>query len=73
MYTSVCHLPTRQPPGKHPHLLGFGTELLSGDKSKDIYDGIVEPSALSRGAYWFHVHIMEPRAALVWVAGDGHW
>ena len=31
----------------------------SGDKSKDIYDGLVEPSALSRSAYWFHVHIMD--------------
>ena len=30
-----------------------------GDMSKDVYDGLVDPSAISRGAYWFHVHIMD--------------
>ena len=38
--------------------LGFPI-LRLGDKSKDVYDGLVDPSAISRGAYWFHVHIMD--------------
>lgn len=38
------------------------------DKSKDVYDGLVDPSAISRGAYWFHVHIMDPTVIIFGLA-----
>ena len=33
--------------------------MIQGDQSKDVDDGVVEPSSMSCGAYWFHVHVMD--------------
>lgn len=38
------------------------------DSSKDVDDGIVEPSALAQGAYWFDCHIMDPLVILTGLA-----
>lgn len=34
----------------------------SGDGSKDVDDGPVEPGPIATKAYWFHVHVMAPRS-----------
>ena len=37
----------------------FCGRMIQGDQSKDVDDGVVEPSSVSRGAYWFHVNVMD--------------
>ena len=45
----------------HAQIQELSRQSTSGDSSKDVDDGIVEPSALAQGAYWFDCHIMEAR------------
>ncbi|CAE7630283.1 unnamed protein product [Symbiodinium pilosum] len=47
-------------------LMGIVSQLR--DDSKDIDDGIVEPSAFARGAYWIDVHLLDPLVIVMGLA-----
>jgi len=49
-------------------ILFMSTVSTLRDQSKDVDDGVVEPSSMSCGAYWFHVHVMDPLVVLLGLA-----
>lgn len=49
-------------------ILFMSTVSTLRDQSKDVDDGMVEPSSLSCGAYWFHVHVMDPLVVILGLA-----